>query len=304
MFINIPENFSSTYGELLYEYQSTTSTDLKFTVTATRTDEVLGVKKLYDTTSATINVAPLVRNIATPKAERLEMGFSVPDHTSVGVEVECDDTTAAVRYFVAATEKPTTNTQLTTMPTSRNIAIGEQDSVLIHTSEYATLYAEVNIIEGGEVVETLYEIGSTDGRGVSIFSVNTSELASTVERVVVSISTDDHPEAMAELSYTIVPSYESSYRLAWVSSAGSIEHYTFPKVTQTTVKSDASREVTIVSGYELASTLNVMAEIVSSQGVWVARGEEYEEVEVSTSEVVTYRDGKLSLIELKVVENG
>ncbi|MFR9580605.1 MAG: hypothetical protein SNH80_07895, partial [Rikenellaceae bacterium] len=66
MFINIPDNYSSTSSELLYTYETDDATDLTFEVRVGAEQELVAVKKFYNTTTATLNAAPLVRYYTQP----------------------------------------------------------------------------------------------------------------------------------------------------------------------------------------------------------------------------------------------
>ncbi len=301
MFINIPENFSTSYGELIYKFQNSTSTDLKFTVKLINSDEIIGVKKLYNTEAASINVAPLVRNILTPKPQRMTTTFSIPDHTSLGVSVTCNTTAAEVRYFTAAKERPSQNSIMTTLPLRREIKIGDQESILIHAAEGVTVGARI-VISRFENSVIYRELEQAMGEsGVMLLNLNTSGL-SDVSAIDVDIFVGG--SLLERVTYTVSPQNRYAYRLAWVSSAGSIEHFTFPRVMQRKVLSSGKFEVTLVSDYESQQTIDALSELLTSVGVWRVDDDEYTPVEVATSELVVYRDGKLSLVELKVIENG
>ncbi|MFR3334225.1 MAG: hypothetical protein ACLTSJ_09890 [Alistipes communis] len=105
-------------------------------------------------------------------------------------------------------------------------------------------------------------------------------------------------------------------QLAWRSSAGSIEHYTFPiekSVTTETVKDRAygtdghltaaartERRTTLVSAYETRAVLEALSEITASPEVWLAEGGGYTPVDVTTPAAVVHRHAAVNCLEIEI----
>lgn len=113
--------------------------------------------------------------------------------------------------------------------------------------------------------------------------------------------------------YTLIPSPQGSVRLAWRSSAGSIEHYTFPVVRETTVETvrrDAhgpdgrttagavqERQHTLVSAYEAPRVLEALAELHATPSLWIAKADGYIPADIVPGTAVVRRHGELRCLE-------
>ena len=100
------------------------------------------------------------------------------------------------------------------------------------------------------------------------------------------------------------------------SSAGSIEHYTFPiekSVTAETVKNRAygtdghltaaartERRTTLVSAYETRAVLEALGEITASPEVWLAEDGGYTPIDVTTPAAVVHRHAAVSCLEIEI----
>ena len=109
------------------------------------------------------------------------------------------------------------------------------------------------------------------------------------------------------------PSY-SPY--AWRSSAGGIEHYTFPVEKSESVetirqraygaeghlvaRTRAERRTVLVSAYEPRATLEGLSEVLSSPDVWLAEDDGYTAVDVVTEKSVLHRHGAVTCLEIEI----
>ena len=103
---------------------------------------------------------------------------------------------------------------------------------------------------------------------------------------------------------------------AWRSSAGSVEHYTFPIVRTTTVRTErreaegpqgrvvaaaeTDREIVLVSAYETRSMLEPLAELTATAAAWIVTEKRYIPVDIATEEAVVQRRGTLSCLEIAI----
>lgn len=171
--------------------------------------------------------------------------------------------------------------------------------------------------EIGRIAET----AAADERGLSVrsYSVPTAGL------YLFRLDMRDFPEAeriridagpCGAVDYTVIPAPQDGVRLAWRSSAGSIEHYTFPVVRETaidTARQDAygpdghtaggaaqERRQTLVSAYERPAVLEALAELHASPQCWIARADDYIPVAVVPETAVIHRHGALSCLEVRL----
>ena len=108
----------------------------------------------------------------------------------------------------------------------------------------------------------------------------------------------------------------SQLRLAWRSSAGGIEHYTFPVEKSESVetirqraygaeghlvaRTRAERRTVLVSAYEPRATLEGLSEVLSSPDVWLAEDDGYTAVDVVTEKSVLHRHGAVTCLEIEI----
>ena len=116
--------------------------------------------------------------------------------------------------------------------------------------------------------------------------------------------------------YSVTPAVQGQVRLAWRSSAGSVEHYTFPIVRTTTVRTErreaegpqgrvvaaaeTDREIVLVSAYETRSMLEPLAELTATAAAWIVTEKCYIPVDIATEEAVVQRRGTLSCLEIAI----
>ena len=163
---------------------------------------------------------------------------------------------------------------LTAMPSVRTISPGESDELTLLCDEACTI--TVTAQAGDSATAESYR---TKSGGVLVFRLDTRDFPD-AETLTVDAG------KCGSVSYTVVPAVSGGRRLAWRSSAGSIEHYTFPiekSVTAETVKNRAygtdghltaaartERRTTLVSAYETRAVLEALGEITASPEVWLA----------------------------------
>ena len=98
--------------------------------------------------------------------------------------------------------------------------------------------------------------------------------------------------------------------------AGSVEHYTFPIVRTTTVRTErreaegpqgrvvaaaeTDREIVLVSAYETRSMLEPLAELTATAAAWIVTEKRYIPVDIATEEAVVQRRGTLSCLEIAI----
>ncbi len=96
-----------------------------------------------------------------------------------------------------------------------------------------------------------------------------------------------------------------------------VEHYTFPIVRTTTVRTgkareaegpqgrvvaaaETDREIVLVSAYETRSMLEPLAELTATAAAWIVTEKRYIPVDIATEEAVVQRRGTLSCLEIAI----
>lgn len=303
MFTSYPTSGESLYDQLIYSYESSQKSDLELTITNSANITDTYVKKLYDVTSASINVAPLFRYSAIPKLSVKSDGIYPSSDGYAAVVVSCGGYSTTKRIFTLAKHTISINNIITSMSLDRLIGVDESEIIRIYTPENesvtAQLYGTNSEGEEGELITEYSIIDNHDGMLELVFKCPDVEY----DQLTLNIYYTDTTHS---LNYTVTKPYHigESVRLAWLSSAGSIEHHTFPIVKGKSMNSDGSYSYTLLSAYAPDSYVEAIAEIVSSAAVWIVEDDEYRKVEVE-SDMAPIKDcGSLSYLELKIKDNG
>ena len=190
------------------------------------------------------------------------------------------------------------------MSSVRTISPGESDELTLLCDEACTI--TVTAQAGDSATAESYR---TKSGGVLVFRLDTRDFPD-AETLTVDAG------KCGSVTYTVVPAVSGGRRLAWRSSAGSIEHYTFPiekSVTAETVKDRAygtdghltaaartERRTTLVSAYETRAVLEALSEITASPEVWLAEGGGYTPVDVTTPAAVVHRHAAVNCLEIEI----
>ena len=304
MFTTYPTSGESLYNQLIYSYESDSTGDIELTVTNSANGSDSYVKKLYDTSSVSINIAPLFRYSSIPQLSVRTPSIYPASDGYAAVVATCEGNSTSKGIFTLSKQSITTGNLMTSMPLSRLIAVGECDIIRIFTAPseavLAQLYGKSVDEDGEDELITQYRmIDSHDGVLELVFEcpdVEYQELSLIIY----------HSSTYQTINYTLTKPYNigENIRLAWLSSAGSIEHHTFPIVKGKSLNRDGSFSYTLLSAYAPDSYIEAIAEIVSSAAVWIVDNEEYRRVEVE-SDIAPIKDcGSLSYLELKIKDNG
>lgn len=212
--------------------------------------------------------------------------------------------TAPLRTFVPGQTVPTLPALLTTMPRTRLIAAGESDELTFVTEGPCTV--TVTAEAAGAATSKSYRVSAG---GFSVFRLDTRDFPG-AETLTADAG------ACGKVVYSVIPATAGACRLAWHSSAGSIEHYTFPieksvrieaAKTQAygpdgyvTATATTQRRRALVSAYETREVLEALAEAVSSPDVWLVEKGAYTPVDVTTDTVVVHRHGAVNCLEIEI----
>lgn len=320
MFTTYPNNFQSFYAELKYHFSTEQEGDITLYVTDSTGDLTYGVKRFYSTSTAEINVAPILRGYAIPPYSISQSGFvdtAGALNVCVSDQVPGSEVSAIQseqRIFTLSKSDESERGVLTTLPTQcRAISLGEGEILSFRVDpNYAVSVVERQYLFGSEELfaSRSYECDE-ELSGLARFafvaeriesdeaSDEASELSDTpLDRIILEVS--QAGEVIAEVEYCVIDEPLESLRVAWVSSRGGIEHYTFPVVVTTSVDSYCERSVTLRSAFESYDIRKALVEIVESPKVWVIEEGEAYEAELGSSSMELSPRAELAAVELMV----
>ncbi len=304
MFINIPNNFSSLWGELIYEYNSTEEKDIVIEILDTESEETLGVKKFYSSSSAQLNLAPILFETALPKSSQLQFSSTITAaYGFPSVSLTDGDSSCETRTFTFADSSISAPATLSSMPENRLLCAGERDIITIVAKE------------ASQLSYTITGTRSSDGESVTLQKSNYSISSQAIQHSIVADSYSSTyqaiyytlyygSEAIATRNYSLSSEAAAGYRVAWLSKRGSIEHYTFPIIEEQNYLSSGATTRTLRSAYGTAEEVEALSEIISSPCVWRVSGDEYSAIEILTTEQQIRSLGELMIVTIKVQENG
>ncbi|WP_418992910.1 hypothetical protein [Alistipes sp.] len=208
-------------------------------------------------------------------------------------------TTAPQRTFLACETPVAAPALLTTIPLCRMIGPAECDELTLLTAGPI----RVAVTARSPYSDTA-EVHRIQSAGLHLFRVDLGDFPDAETLTV-------EAEACGTVCYTVVPPPEGACRLAWRSQAGSIEHYTFPVVLDTTVRVVRQRATstggaarwkerttTLRSAYEVREVLEPLSEILSAPQVWLLQNGSYTPVEVASDQATVQRHGAMSFLEI------
>lgn len=271
---------------------------------------LLGAKRFAAVAEAAFDAAPYLRRRLhfTPATGRT--GFYPAEGRTVTAVVEAAGTdgeaaaaVAPARTFLPG-DAPGTPGLRTSMPLVR-----------LHPEDACD---ELTLLTDGPCIVTVTaEAGDTataesyraSEAGLHLFRLDMRDFPG-AERVTVDAGT------CGTVVYSVTPAVQGQVRLAWRSSAGSVEHYTFPIVRTTTVRTErreaegpqgrvvaaaeTDREIVLVSAYETRSMLEPLAELTATAAAWIVTEKRYIPVDIATEEAVVQRRGTLSCLEIAI----
>ncbi len=297
MFIKEPEAFASFRDELTFEYSQEEVTDLIFEIELRGNNDYAEVKKLYDVSSATLNIAPIVANefMTTPSSG--ESTLETPESGYGLVALRCGDEATEASYFVASKcELPEVGV-ISSMATNRVISYTEADEIWIRAAEGAELLVMVETTNEGGTTSTDFE-HTVEECGLARFRFDTNDFGAYTKIAKVYIFCDG--ESIEEVTYYYVPRMRDSVRLAWIGDYGGVEHYTFPVTNAITRLKNDTLIFEIESAYESKYVVSALSEILCSERVWMVEGDSYTEVNILSELVVLNKSGELSTVEYKI----
>ena len=310
IFTQLPQPFASVHRPLTYVFSQIAASELHLRVLDVRSGALLGSKRFHAVGQAAADVAPIVRRALRFRPTAGATGVVRGEDRTVCVQLAGEETFSPVRSFTAAAGVPLPPALLTTMPSRRIMAYGESDEITCCIPERHTV-----TITGDGAASPLEFRMPADERELTLIRVDTRDFAPETRSISVVVATDG--AVVGRIDYTLVASFGAgSVRMAWRSSAGSIEHYTFPVVAgiarrteRTTWRTDrgetvasvrSERLVTLRSAFETAAVAEALSEIAAAPQVWRVASDGYEPVELLAAEEpqALSRHGALCCVEI------
>lgn len=293
----LSNDFTPLQSGLLFgiDNESDTPSDMIVEIVDTQSGEVVATQLLRNATYAEVNIAPYVVGLN----ERKPTTASFTTISELPVRrfmVRCEDVES--EEIAISVNRCNINpvTTLTTMSSSRRISYGEHDEVVVIASPQDTVTAIVTADDGMSIEAEL-----TTSEGAVVVNIGTYDFVGDVTELEVSILCNG--EEVTQLHYDFVPRGGDAVRVAWLSSVGSIERYTFPVSHKSrrsveriglhstegpcVVGGESRSYISLRSYYEPKALIEVLTEIVASPKVWIERGGTISGVEV-TSDTLEY----------------
>lgn len=268
---------------------------------------VVGIKRFVNQGAVTFDVAPYLARRAKFK---IPLGASAVELagdrqlmlTLVAVGASGKITSPTIIYRPArCVEQPTA--LLTTLPTERLLATDEMDELTFLSGPPQPLSVVVTHRDG-TITTSSYIV---PGTGLFRFRLRASDFPDADQIVV-----DGSPTATVR--YTLTPPLDGGCRVAWHSSRGSLEQYTFPLMKRRIftarkerIEGNEERKVVRCEGREcfvLQSALEGeemmqgLKELLTAEQVWMLRDGVYEPMDVVSEELEIVCDGLFTGFEL------
>lgn len=303
-FTQIPPDYAPLGRPIVYAFSDTAPRTFDVSVIDYGIDDAVGSKRLAGTAAGTLDIAPYLRHRLTFRPSTGPTGFAEAPDRTVLAALEIDGVRSPGRMFLPCKTAVQAPAHLTSVPWNRLIPRGECDEATLLTDTPCT--ATVEAFRDGKTRTTTYTAGRT---GLLLFRLNTADFP---DADVLTVWFD----RFTRIVYELTPPLNEGCRLAWRSSAGSVEQYTFPVVKEERVETEKerittesgtfAREIrtshllTLLSAYEPTRMLQALTGILSSPQVWRVENGLYLPVEVLTDAAGIRRHGTLRNLELQI----
>lgn len=314
-FSQIPSQYAPLGAEVLYAVEHSAAEDLDIRIADRSGSTLYGTLRFVASAAARFDAAPFLRRalhflpVVSDTGFYAATGRTVTATVAVGPSGTLPDGAAATapeRTFLAGRTQVAAPALLTTLPLQRLIPEGARDELTLLAPDSGTVKATVTARSADTMTAQSY---SAFLKGPVLFVLDTRDFPG-ADTLTVEI------DGFATVEYTVVPAAEQAVRVAWRSSAGSVEQYSFPVVRTTTVQVEKLRAEgpeglvavprrreatrTLVSAYETEAMLTALAELVESPEVWVVGEDSCTPIDVATDEAVVRRLGNLCCLEIDI----
>lgn len=308
-FTTQPENFTPADAGLVYAFdtESDEPRDVQVAIIECDSDEIVGRQMLCGVTEGSFDIAPYVRPFIDPRPT-MKRGTELTDAECRQFAVEIDGVRSRVLTVSDNRIEAIAGEWLSTMPQHRRICYGDRDEIRIFCRSGSMLDVSV-VADNGMMMSNRMQ----PENGAAVLRIDTCDFPDESRTLEVRIVCDGRPAR--QICYSFARRYPADLRLVWLSSAGTVERYTFPVVrsimrntVRTTVAAaDGSRRtvgceseqcIRIVSDYERHGVVEALADIACSPKVWIDGGRTLIDVEVLTTASTLYEFGRPCCIDI------
>jgi hypothetical protein len=274
---------------------------------------VLGVKRIYGTGQFAVNASPYISSLLAPEPLCSEsMGLVFGPRRYAGCRVKAAGNTSPVAYLTAGIDNAPVGSILSAAPTTLTIRPCEKDEISVITGGGSVTPTITFFHNGSEYTDDIFL--SDFGAGVLTFVVDQAAVAQKFSSrtgldgqdmreftVVLRLTLQGGQYAYVRRKYIVDTTPHRGHRLAWINRYGAIDYYTFPDTTLRTLSGGRGRIISatgwsaistetedwtlLTSDYEQGSTLEWLAEILSSPRVWIIERDVATEIDVADGAV-------------------
>ena len=306
-FTSTPQDFTPIEQGVVFAFntdlEQPTSVEVEIVESASK--QVVATLRLHDIIQAEVNIAPYITLLAERKPLKCYTS-TLTEAPTMAYKVRIGDTESPEVVVSVNCNEVVAPSLISMMPSQRRLPHDESDELLIFAGKGASVEVDMTSDFGDSI-----QLEAVSASGMMRLVVAAADFAEGSSKVVVSVSSDG--EEIATLHYDIVTPNEQGVCLAWLSSEGSIERYTFPVARTITLATKRERvgqgemlrtvscqnEATleVASRYEPCATATALHEIVASPRIWLV-GEDDVEIDVITSSTSQSLFGKPSAVAL------
>ena len=310
MQIIAPSHYSPVTKPVCFEVECSTSQDFEVDIIDDATDTVIGRKSFIATKNCSIDIVPYIyRDFAVEPILSQNCLIQNALQRSYHIEIgDCISPSVLLSTNRRAVELPTL---LTHMPNHRSMSHDECDQLLLFVDSAAPITVECVASTGENVV-----LEMSSSCGVVDIVATAAEFSEDVRQLELFITAGSHQ--FEPITYSIRKHYGEQRRIAWLSSLGSVERYTFPVIaasyrtaerctyrsaegTTRTATLSWRRVEKLVSDYECRSLLCSLADVVSGSDAWIIDGDTLLPTIVEDRTMEAHQIGAVGYLQVEVV---
>lgn len=312
-FLTIPDDYSSFMATLSYTLTTDSSVprDVEIEIVSQNGNQVLATTTLRQMTTATIDIAPMLREKITysPPSEVTAVEI-IKAYPHQKIYLRAEGVSSPTRTIIAAQVDSTQPlTPLATQHTIRSIAHDECDMIGLVVTDTANSAIMINYYgkDSGSKILT------SSITGQLILVVHPASLGDCDS---IEVELRDPSGVLSLIKYDVRRNLKGARRIGWLNRHHAPEIYTFPmrkniliEATRQHLESIYGRgageverdgELKLISAYEPQSQLHALAEMVHSPQVWLMKGCQRQEVDLMTDRVLLTPAERLGFVEIDI----
>ncbi len=288
-FTSIPKDFTPIANGVCFTFEADDEGDFEVQIIDDDTSEIVGVQRLYGVMGGTIDIAHHICS-NTPLRPTIHNCSSLSPAVTRRYRIDIGNNSSPSVTLSDNRHQPSLPSIATTMGHQRRIGHSYSDTLRIFCPFGSTICASITADTSERIdLELCSDTGAAD------LVVSPLDFEGKIKSLEVAVTIDGSP--LPTTTYTIDPFFPDETRLAWLSSLGSLEHYTFnfmdrrwlqldkrvvrnAKSEATTTRTSVECRQTLLSSLEPQAKMEALAEIIASPHVWADDGNSYRSVEV------------------------